>query len=293
MRLPWPILCAALFTPAIAVAQDAFVAERLGEQVMTYQPVQREGVTDARFRMATNILAETRQASDADPSKLNAADYWNITSAFVMLDEPNETVGMAFQKAVATDPATICDYISAMGAGSLERRIPELVIPFQVDCSQRASSTATFDPAAYARENGLDPSLVRTLSEVLDNDHRYRATSPVDWSLQRPLDLRNQVVVRELYRTHGRYVGRDLAGRRFETAMWAVIQHSNPEMMEEYLPILQQAVADGQLEATPFKMLIDRVQTIRHGTQIFGSQVGVPLAADQTRSAVKARYGVE
>jgi hypothetical protein len=64
-------------------------------------------------------------------------------------------------------------------------------------------------------------------------------------------------------------------------------------MMEEYIPIVHRAVAEGQLEATPFKMLIDRVQTIRHGTQVFGSQVGVPLADDQTRSAVKSRYGLE
>lgn len=292
MRLPW-LIVSVLLCPSIVVAQDAFVADRLGEQVMAYRPVQREGVTDARFQMATNILAETRQASDADPGKLNAADYWNITTAFAMLNEPNETVGMVFQKAISTDPATICDYLGAMGAGSLERRIPEHVIPFQVECSQRASSTAAFDPASYASENGLDPSLVQTIYQVLENDHRYRTASPVDWSLQRPLDLQNQAVIRDLYLAHGRYVGRDLVGRRFETAMWAVIQHSNPEMMEEYLPILQQAVADGQLEATPFKMLVDRVHTIRNGTQIFGSQVGVPLAEDQARSAVRARYGLE
>jgi hypothetical protein len=293
MRLLWLIFCAAGLTPSTGIAQEAFVADQLGEQVMAYRPIQRDSVTDARFEMATNILAETRQASQGDPRKLNAADYWNITSAFVMLDEPVENIGVAFEKAVSTDSATICDYIGAMGAASLERKIPELIIPFQVECSQPSSSAAKFDPALYAHENGLDLGLVQTISEVLENDHRYRATTPVDWSLQRPLDLQNQALVRELYRAHGRYVGRDLVGRRFETAMWAVIQHSDPAMMEEYLPVVQQAVADGQLEATPFKMLIDRVHTIRHGTQVFGSQVGVPLADDQTRSAVKSQYRLE
>ncbi|WP_312406369.1 hypothetical protein [Brevundimonas sp.] len=69
--------------------------------------------------------------------------------------------------------------------------------------------------------------------------------------------------------------------------MWAVIQHSDLEMMEEYLPVVQQAVADAQLEATPLKMLIDRVHAIRHGTHVFGSQVGVPLADGQIRSAAE------
>jgi hypothetical protein len=293
MRLLGLIFFAAGLVPSTGSAQDAFVADRLGEQVMAYRPIQRNGVTDARFRMATNILAETRQASQGDPQKLNAADYWNITSAFAILDEPVESVGVAFQKAISTDSATVCDYIGAMGAGALERKIPELVIPFQVECSERASSATTFDPVVYANQNSLDLALVQTISQVLENDHRYRATTPVDWSLQRPLDVQNQAVVRDLYRVHGRYIGRDLVGRRFETAMWAVIQHSDPAMMEEYIPIVHRAVAEGQLEATPFKMLIDRVQTIRHGTQVFGSQVGVPLADDQTRSAVKSRYGLE
>jgi len=63
MRRLWSILCAAALTPSIAVAQDVFVADRLGEQVMEYRPIERDGVSDARFRMATNILAESRQAS--------------------------------------------------------------------------------------------------------------------------------------------------------------------------------------------------------------------------------------
>jgi hypothetical protein len=63
-------------------------------------------------------------------------------------------------------------------------------------------------------------------------------------------------------------------------------------MMEQFLPVVQKAVADKELAVNPLKMLIDRVYAIRTKQQISGSQGGVPLADETTRAAVMQKYGL-
>ena len=77
--------------------------------------------------------------------------------------------------------------------------------------------------------------------------------------------------------------------------MWAVIQHSNPELMAEYLPIIQDAVKEKELDETPFKMLIDRYYGLKYGYQIFGSQsgFGFKLADEETRIKIEKKYQIE
>ena len=75
--------------------------------------------------------------------------------------------------------------------------------------------------------------------------------------------------------------------------MWLVIQHSNIEKMEEYLPVLIEAVKKKELKLTPLKMLIDRIYTVRFGYQIFASQMGVDLANEEVRKKVIAKYAID
>ena len=61
-------------------------------------------------------------------------------------------------------------------------------------------------------------------------------------------------------------------------------------MMERFLPIIHKAVTDRQLGQTPLKMLIDRVQTIKTGAQIFGSQAGAPITTPKVQKAIRGQY---
>ncbi|MFD1786808.1 DUF6624 domain-containing protein [Sphingomonas floccifaciens] len=294
MRFVLLMFSMSALVPAVASAQSGNNIDiSLGKQIVIYTPTKRDGVTDAKFKAATAILAETRAATEGDASRLNAADYWNVASAFVMLNESDDMIGRVLTAGIQSDPRAICEYLGAMGPGAFERIVPAIVLPFQAGCESTTSARAAFDPAAYATKNRVSKELVIKIMEIGDRDQKYRAQPPVDWSKQAPLDHENQLAIQAIFRQHGRYVGRDLVGKRLETVMWSVVQHSDIAMMREYLPVIRQAVTAGQLELTPFKMLIDRVQTIDTGVQIFGSQVGVPLADDATRAAIKARYGVK
>lgn len=77
--------------------------------------------------------------------------------------------------------------------------------------------------------------------------------------------------------------------------MWTVIQHSNTEMMEEYLPIIQNAVNEKGLDEGALKMTIDRYYGLKYGFHVFGSKTGfgLELADDKMKKEIELKYGIE
>lgn len=284
-----------ILTATLAISQQpapSFTAANFPTEILQFNPVQREGVSKASYDIAVHILDETRKAAKGDPQNLNAADYWNITTALNRLHEPTQSISLAFSQAIKSDPKTICGYVQALGPSKLDVAIPETFLPFYADCLSQGPSTDVVDPADYASKNHLNVELVTQIQQIFVDDRRYRLVQPFDAEKQRPFDLKNQQDIAALFAKYKTYIGRSLVGKEYESVMWAVIQHSNPEMMEQFLPVVQKAVADKELAVTPLKMLIDRVYAIRTKQQIFGSQGGVPLADENTRAAVMQKYGL-
>lgn len=175
-----------LATATTAAAQPG---DQIAATVLSYRPVQRPGVTDAKYALALRILDETRSATKGDPAAFDVDDYWNATSAFAILQESPDLVRRSFARTVAADPAAACTLARVVGSAALQRAIPETFMPFYADCLQKADTAASFDPAVYAAERKLDPALVKQLWRVQQDDQRYRNDKPVDWARQRPLDL--------------------------------------------------------------------------------------------------------
>ena len=75
--------------------------------------------------------------------------------------------------------------------------------------------------------------------------------------------------------------------------MWAVIQHSNIETMEKYLPIMHEAIKKGNLSEGTIKLTIDRIYCAKYNYQPFGSQFGgdCKSSSKEVREKVKAKYG--
>lgn len=150
---------------------------------------------------------------------------------------------------------------------------------------------AIIGPGQYAREQGLSLDLVLLLDRISVADQSFRSPT-YDAERQTPIDRDNERLIDSLYRQHETYLGRSLVGQRYQTAMWLVIQHSRPETMERYLPVIAAAVQNGELPETPLRMLIDRTTTIRTGKQVFGSQVGVDLLPETDRLKIMRQYGI-
>ncbi len=268
--------------------------ENFESEVLVYHPIKRVGVSDKDFKQGVFILNETKSAVENKPENFTYADYWNIAMAFVNFDESNTNIEIAFKKAIQLDPENICTILNAFGSSELDIRIPATFYPFIKNCPDQ-QKVGHIDLEDYLKKNELDPDLVRLMYGIKLADAKYRFEKPVDWSKQKRLDEENQKRIDSLYNKKETYIGRSLVGKKLESTMWTVIQHSNVEMMETYLPVIQKAVQQEELSVGPLKMLIDRFYGLKYGYQVFGTQsgFGFELADEKTKSTIESKYGIE
>jgi hypothetical protein len=268
--------------------------ENFDNEILKYEPIKKSGVSEKDHKHGIFLLDETKKVIDNNPDNLTYADYWNITMAFINFDESSNNIEIAFKKAIELDPVKVCTIIKSFGNSELDIRIPESFYAFVNNCSDN-KEIEIFDSESYSKKNSLDPKLVSLIYEINLKDIKYRFDKPVDWSKQRPLDEQNQKLIDSLNTKYNTYIGKSLVGEKFETVMWAVIQHSNMATMEKYLPIMQRAVSEKELDAGPFKMLIDRYYGLKYGYQIFGSQsgFGFDLADEKKKKEIEIKYGIE
>ncbi|MEM6265106.1 MAG: hypothetical protein AAGI38_21540, partial [Bacteroidota bacterium] len=275
--------------------ETTFSKKTFAQEILDYQPKKRAGVSENAYRKGTFFLSETRNATKGDPANLNVADYWNITMAFLKLDEPLDHVKIPFQLAIEEDPATICLYLQSMGNAGLDTLIPGVYLPFFEKQCTKVSEETTFDLEAYIDKHSLNAPLTRLMFAVNERDERFRkGAGETDWSKQTPLDKENQRIIDSVFKQHQAYIGKSTVGGKFDYVMFAVIQHSNQEMMERYLPVIVKARDTGELlQDTPLKLLLDRIYTIKYGYQIYGSQEGVDIAPQEVIEEVRKKYRLE
>ncbi len=276
-----------------------FTEKNLEQNILTYQPPHRESVSKKDFDQGVFILNEVRKDIKKDNLKFCYADYWNLMTSFHYLKEPQANVELVFQKAIDDNPTSICEYIDAFGEKAvirLSNSIPKVFLPFYENCKNETSIKEIFDPKKYAQENGFDLNLVQLMHQISEDDQKYRKVDgQVDWSKQTPLDEKNMQLIDSLYNIKHTYIGSSLVGKKLESAMWAVIQHSNIETMEKYLPIMHEAVKKGELSDGTLKLTIDRIYCSKYNYQPFGSQYGsgCELSSKEVREKVKEQYGLK
>lgn len=87
-------------------------------------------------------------------------------------------------------------------------------------------------------------------------------------------DSANLIIVKEILDKRG-WVGRDIVGQNASNALFLVIQHSDLQTQEHYLPLMYGAVKNGDLDRTDLALLEDRILIGQGKKQIYGSQIGV------------------
>jgi hypothetical protein len=86
-----------------------------------------------------------------------------------------------------------------------------------------------------------------------------------------PVDRDNTARLREIVARHG-WPGRALAGEQGAHAAWLMAQHAPPDLQEECLPLLEDAVARGDASPADLAYLTDRVLMHRGEAQVYGTQ---------------------
>ncbi|WP_232123756.1 hypothetical protein [Tenacibaculum finnmarkense] len=274
-------------------AQDEtkFEYNNFEKQFLNYQPTQNSNTSKKDFDHGKMIISETKALLKGDPEDFYISDYYNILSAFLSLKESRENIMIVFQKFKDSDGS--CSYFLRLEPKIKNPKYDIIRDDFEREIINCKSSTIqeVFDLEKYCISNNLDIKLVEIIQAIDSDDQKDR----LNHGTQAKLDKKNQVLIDSLYRNYGTYIGKTLVGDKFKDVLWSVIQHSNPEMMTEYLPIIKKAVEQDELGVTPFKMLIDRLYGLKYGFQIFGTQqgFGFELASDKKRKEIELQYGIE
>ena len=297
MKLNYLILLMLLvFNSCKAQSTDVtFTDKNFETEFLNYQPLQKNGVSDKDFEWAKFVISETKKSIIEKERNYNVAHYWNIISAFDKLDIDKTTLEMVFIKLVNSDGS--CDYITSFkDIVHFDDKIPNIYNQYYNSCVGKKVKTDHFNIEDYILKSNLNDSLVKLISQIDYDDQRYRSSDEQTFKTKQPaLDRKNQILIDSLYNVHQQYIGKTLVGEKFEYVMWSVVQHSNIEVMEKYLPVIHQAVKRNELDKTPLKMLIDRFYGLKYGYQVFGSQKGTGdrIADEETRKEIIKKYNVE
>ena len=275
--------------------QTVFTYENFDTEFLNYEPIIKNGVSEKEYEWAQFVISQTHQALKNDVTNYNVTHYWNIMSALDAMKEDKSILKIVLKKLAESEGS--CTYIlNYQDKVSFDETLPELFKKYYLQCESNKVVKVEFNMEKYVSENQLKPKLVRLIQEIDLNDQKYRDTDEETFKLKQPeLDKRNAILIDSLYNEHKTYIGKSLVGEKFESAMWSVVQHSNPKIMERYLPVIHKATKEQELGITPLKMLIDRLYGLKYGYQIFGSQsgFGFEMADEKTRNEIKEKYGIE
>ncbi|MFK8058264.1 MAG: DUF6624 domain-containing protein [Saprospiraceae bacterium] len=146
---------------------------------------------------------------------------------------------------------------------------------------------ATVTENKRIEEKDLDQELVAALDNVYktdqsgrnrlrDTETKYGRDSDELKTLWKEINFHdsvNLITIRGILDEHG-WLGKDIIGKRGNTTLFLVIQHSDIETQQEYLPMMRKAVEDGKARGSSLALLEDRVALRTGSPQIYGSQIG-------------------
>ena len=93
------------------------------------------------------------------------------------------------------------------------------------------------------------------------------------WKIIKEKDSINLIRITTILDSRG-WLGTDIIGEQGNSTLFLVIQHSDIQTQEKYLPMMREAVKDGKAQASSLALLEDRVALRKGRKQIYGSQIG-------------------
>ncbi len=135
-------------------------------------------------------------------------------------------------------------------------------------------------------EINYNKPLIQALDSIFDSDQKYRKmlkgvekqfglnSKQMDslWKIIEVQDSVNLLKVTSILDKYG-WLGPDVIGWQGGTTLFLVIQHSNLQVQEKYLPVMREAVRVGNMDAASLALLEDRIALGQGKKQIYGSQI--------------------
>lgn len=114
-------------------------------------------------------------------------------------------------------------------------------------------------------------NIINKLKKMASDDQKYRNQEPTDWQKQKILDSINVIEALKIYDKYG-LPDRRLVGVENEDIFFIIIQHSNLELMEKFLPIIKNSIDNRRLFPSYYAFLHDRINMIKGLPKEFGTQ---------------------
>jgi hypothetical protein len=135
-------------------------------------------------------------------------------------------------------------------------------------------------------EKDLDKPLVATLELIFKDDQSYRRKTgeikekygrqseemKVHRKIINEKDSLNLIKIEKILNERG-WLGTDIIGRQGNNTLFLVIQHSDLETQLKYLPMMREAVTEGNTRGSSLALLEDRVALRQGNRQIYGSKI--------------------
>jgi hypothetical protein len=143
-------------------------------------------------------------------------------------------------------------------------------------------------------EPKLNKELVAILDTIHQEDQKYRVESQElekkfgwdskevqdVWKIINVKDSINLIKVEIILAEYG-WLGADIIGETGNKTLFLVIQHSNTQTQVKYLPMLKEAVKNGNAKASYSALMEDRVLLAQREKQIYGSQLEMDYKTNQ------------
>jgi hypothetical protein len=127
----------------------------------------------------------------------------------------------------------------------------------------------------------IEDQAYRNKLEVIRNRYGGKSQEMKDlWTIIHAKDSLNLIKVEAILQRYG-WLGTDVVGHDGNSTLFLVIQHSDLATQEKYLPMMRDAVDKGNAEARSVALLEDRIAIRKGKRQLYGSQIGWDMVANQ------------
>lgn len=169
------------------------------------------------------------------------------------------------------------DYYHILSDPDLESLHPDRRWKPLLDSIQKNKAKNAIGPYAHLR---------RLLESVFYTDQKYRMMIEgyekkyghnskemrALWDSTLKQDAANLKIIKQVLDMYG-WLGEDAIGSQANSTLFLVIQHSDQETQEKYLPLMREAVKKGNARPADLALLEDRVALKQGKKQIYGSQL--------------------
>lgn len=218
-----------------------------------------------KYSEAFSVLENKANTSD----RYNAACSWalakKIDSSFVQLFKIAEKGNYSNYGHITTDSD-----LDNLHSDKRWSKILEIVR------ANKEKAEANFDKPLVAILDTIyqeDQGLRRQLREVEKKFGRESDEIKNLWKMIAEKDSINLIKIQKILDERG-WLGADIIGNQGNATLFLVIQHSDLPIQEKYLPMMREAVLNGNARPSGLALLEDRVALRQGKKQIYGSQIG-------------------